>query len=110
MLLKGILRPIYQMLFRTTIHHTGNYIDRTTEMNSACLGIQKGSFTMCTCKILFWSMVIPIVTYASELWILKQQDMEILDEFQSFPGRRIQRFSNPFGLLNDVQQELAPPG
>ena len=44
-----------------------------------------------------WSVMIPIVTYAAELiplqlWVLKQKDLEILESFQRYSGKRLQRF------------------
>ena len=47
---------------------------------------------MSTCNIIMWSVIIPIVTYASELWILKPKDVEILENFQRYAGKRLQRF------------------
>ena len=43
-------------------------------------------------NLIFWSMIIPMVTYASELWIMKQADIDKLDEFQRFAGQTVQRF------------------
>ena len=37
-------------------------------------------------------MVVPIVTFASELWVLKDDDIKQLESFQRYSGRRIQRF------------------
>ena len=56
------------------------------------LGLKPGRLTIKTCSLLFWSMIIPIVLYASELWILKDNDIGILDTFQRYIGRRVQRF------------------
>ena len=36
--------------------------------------------------------MIPIITFASELWILSEYDINALDNFQKSAGRRIQRF------------------
>ena len=56
------------------------------------LGIKKGGLSMSTCNIIMWSVIIPIVTYASELWVLKPKDVEILENFQRYSGKRLQRF------------------
>ena len=49
---------------------------------------------MKACSLLFWSLIVPIVTFASELWVLKDQDVEMLESFQRYAGKRIQRFSS----------------
>ena len=37
-------------------------------------------------------MVIPIVTFASELWVLDDDNIHLIESFQRYSGRRIQRF------------------
>ena len=78
-----------------------NYIVRTEDniskgcrsLNAAtALGIRKGGLTIYSCNIIYWCMIVPISTYGCELWILKQNDIESLDKFQRYAGRRIQRF------------------
>ena len=78
-----------------------NYIARTEDkigkgrrsLNAATsLGIRKGGLTIYSCNIIYWCMIVPIVTYGCELWILKENDIESLDKFQRYAGRRIQRF------------------
>ena len=56
------------------------------------LGLKPGGLTVKTCSLLFWSMVIPAVLYASELWVLNDNDITILDAFQRYVGRKVQRF------------------
>ena len=46
---------------------------------------------MRACSLLFWSLIVPIVTFSCELWVLKEQDLEIIDKFQRYAGRRVQR-------------------
>ena len=61
--------------------------------NAMCsLGVRKGGVTMRICAILFWSIVIPVSTYGSELWVLKPHETELLRKFQRQVGRRCQRF------------------
>ena len=48
---------------------------------------------MRACSFIFWSLIVPIVTYASELWVTKEEDIKLLDDFQVYAGRRVQRFS-----------------
>ena len=42
--------------------------------------------------MIFWALVVPIVTFASELWVLCDDDIKLLEDFQAYAGRRIQRF------------------
>ena len=56
------------------------------------LGAKKRGITMKTCATLFWSIVIPVVTFGSELWVLKGHQIELLRKFQRQIGRRCQRY------------------
>ena len=47
---------------------------------------------MATCSILYWSILVPIVTYGSELWVLSGEEIGELRKFQRYIGRRCQRF------------------
>ena len=47
---------------------------------------------MSTCSILYWSIIVPIVTYGSELWVLKSDEIGVLRKFQRYIGRRCQRY------------------
>ena len=61
--------------------------------NALCsLGIKKRGITIKTCATLFWSIVIPVTTYGSELWVLKGSEIEKIRKFQREIGRRCQRF------------------
>ena len=82
---------------------TGNNYTRASEkiskgrkaLNAATsLGVKRYGLTMQACSTIFWSMIIPIVTYGSELWILDERDIDMLDSFQRYAGRRVQRFHN----------------
>ena len=93
---------------KTSYDHVGiktcngqNYNIRTEEkIGKACralsaassLGIKKGGISMRACNIIFWCLIVPILTYGSELWVLKQSDIDELDKFQRYAGRRFQRF------------------
>ena len=55
------------------------------------IGIKNGGVSMKACNILFWSMIVPIITFASELWILKDTDIEVLEDFQKYAGKRLPR-------------------
>ena len=78
-----------------------NYIERTDEKISkarkalsaaSALGIKKGGLSIMACNVIYWCLIIPILTYGAELWILKQSDIDALDKFQRYAGRRVQRF------------------
>ena len=45
-----------------------------------------------SCNLIFWSVVMPILTFGSEIWILSDKDHENLQNFQRYAGRRVQRF------------------
>ena len=49
---------------------------------------------MKTCATLFWSIVIPVVSFGCELWILKNNEIEMLRKFQRQIGQKCQRFPN----------------
>ena len=99
-----------RVLEKETYDHVGlkccvrkNYSERTLEkiqkgrkaLNaSSGIGIKPGGVSMKACSLLFWSLIVPIVTFASELWVLKDQDIELLESFQRYAGKRIQRFSS----------------
>ena len=61
---------------------------------NACsgIGIRKNGLTMKSCNIIFWGIIIPILTFGSEVWCLSDSDYENLCSFQRQIGRRIQRF------------------
>ena len=58
---------------------------------ASCLGIKRGGLTMATCCLIYWSVVIPTICFGSEIWILKQKDIDILNGFQRYAAKRIQR-------------------
>ena len=78
---------------------------RRTLNACAGIGIRRNGLTMLTCNIIFWAIIVPIITFGSEIWSLSDHDCENLQKFQVFSGRRIQRFpprsptcSSYFGL------------
>ena len=79
----------------------GHYTERTLNKISksrkalsaaSALGIKRGGLSMKACNIIYWSLIVPILTYGAELWILKASDIEALDKYQRYAGKRIQRF------------------
>ena len=81
---------------------TGNdFSNRTIEkikkgrktLNAASgIGLKRGGLSMKACSFIFWSLIIPITTFASELWVLKDKDVQLLEDFERYAGRRMQRF------------------
>ena len=78
-----------------------NYMARTEERLSKArrafhaltsLGVKKSGINMSVCSKLFWTIVIPIATYGSEIWVLRNDEVEELRKFQRCIGRRCQRF------------------
>ena len=61
-------------------------------LNSASgLGIRNNGLTIYACCVIFWCIVIPIATFGSELWILDDKCLLLLESFQVYVGRKIQR-------------------
>ena len=85
--------------------------DRVSKGKRAILGagIRKKGFNMATCSALYWSIIIPIITYGSEIWVMKNDGIECLRKFRRYVGRKCQRFPSrspnysayaPLGLIN----------
>ena len=58
---------------------------------STNMGIIKGGLNLNTCCLIYWSVVFPTLTFGSEIWVLKKKDIEILQGFQRYTARRLQR-------------------
>ena len=58
---------------------------------AAGLGLKPGGLSIRACGMIFWTMVVPIITFASELWVLNDEDVGLIEDFQIYAGRRIQR-------------------
>ena len=65
---------------------------RRTLNACAGIGIRKNGLTMFTCNIIYWAIIIPIVTFGSEIWCMTDQDHDSLLSFQVYTGKRMQRF------------------
>ena len=55
------------------------------------IGIRKGGVTIFTCNILFWTIVVPTTIYGCELWILDDAVLTLLEDFQNYIGKKVQR-------------------
>ena len=78
-----------------------NYKPRTDERISkgrrafnaiTSVGIKRKGISMKVCSTLFWTIIAPIVTYGSEVWVLRNDEVEALRKFQRLVGRKCQRF------------------
>ena len=65
---------------------------RKTLNASTGLGIRKNGLNMSTCNLIFWQVVVPTVTFGSEVWICSEKDGELLLNVQRYAGRKVQRF------------------
>ena len=63
---------------------------RKTLNASTGLGIRKNGLNMGTCNLIFWQVVVPTVTFGSEVWICSEKDEELLLNFQQYAGRKVQ--------------------
>ena len=64
---------------------------------ATCLGIKRRGLNMATCCLIYWTIVIPTLCFSCEIWILKKKDIGMLNDFQKYSAKRIQRF-NPRAL------------
>ena len=65
---------------------------RKTLNAASSLGFKRNGLTMIACNLIYWAVVIPIVTFGCELWNVTDHDYDILMSFQRYAGRRVQRF------------------
>ena len=56
------------------------------------LGIRRNGLTIATCNIIFWSLVVPIALYGCEVSHLSNGEISILENFQTYAAKKIQRF------------------
>ena len=65
---------------------------RTTLNTATGLGIRKYGLTMATCNVIFWSLVTPTALYGCEIWRLNGNAVALLETFQHYAAKKIQRF------------------
>ena len=58
---------------------------------STNMGIVRGGLNLKTCSIIYWSVVFPALTFGCEAWMIKNKDVELLQAFQRYSARRLQR-------------------
>ena len=95
-----------------------NYLPRTEDRMSrgrrafhaiSGIGVKDKGVCMNVCTTIFWAIIMPIVLYGSEIWVLQPDETELLCKFQRYIGRRCQWFAkrtpnysavNPLGWMN----------
>ena len=55
------------------------------------IGIRSNGLTMATCNVIFWTIVVPAALYGSEIWIMNAKAIAIIEAFQIYACKRIQR-------------------
>ena len=65
---------------------------RSTLNAATGLGIRRNGLTIYTCNIIFWSLAVPTATYGCEVWRLSKKAIDLLESFQIYAAKKIQRF------------------
>ena len=60
---------------------------------STGIGIKTGGLTQKLCCFIYWTIIVPIITYAAEMWVLNDHDIEKLDKVHRYAGRKLQRLN-----------------
>ena len=85
---------IKNCLFSNSMPRTEERISKSRRAFNAvtAIGIRKRGVSMAACSILYWSIIVPIVTYGCETWVLSSNEISELRKFQRYVGRRCQCF------------------
>ena len=59
---------------------------------SSSLGLKKGGLNISTGNLIYWTVIIPILCFGCEIWVIKKKDEDLLAAFQRYAARRLQRF------------------
>ena len=59
---------------------------------SSALGIKRGGLNLSTINLIYWTVIIPILCFGCEIWVVKKKDEALLEAFQRYAARRLQRF------------------
>ena len=55
------------------------------------IGIRRNGLSIATYCVIFWSIVVPIALCGSELWIMSDESIRLIEKFQNYIGKRMQR-------------------
>ena len=55
-------------------------------------GIKRKGLNMAVISSLYWSIIVPVVSYGCEVWVMRGYEIELLRKFQRYVGRKCQRF------------------
>ena len=59
---------------------------------STNMGIRRGGLNLKACNLIYWTIVIPTLLFGCEIWVIKKNDCKLLEAFQRYAARRLQRF------------------
>ena len=59
---------------------------------SVAFGFKRVGLNISTSNLIYWTVIIPILCFGCEIWVLKKKDIELLSAFQRYAARRLQRF------------------
>ena len=80
-------------LFRNYCSRTGKRVIKACRAFNSILktGIKRKGLNMSGVTSLFWSIIVPIATYGSEVWVMKGEEIDT-EEVPECAGRKSQRF------------------
>ena len=58
---------------------------------STNMGIRRGGLILKSCNLIFWTIVMPTLLFGCEVWVIKNNDINMLNAFQRYAARRLQR-------------------
>ena len=81
-------------LFNDYKPRTEDRISRGRRAFNAILnsGIRRNGLNTKVISTLYWTIVVPVVTYGSEVWVMKGDEIDLIRKFQRYIGRKSQRF------------------
>ena len=54
-------------------------------LNMSCsIGIKRGGLNLSTSNLIYWTVIIPILCFGCEIWVIKKKDEELLAAFQRY--------------------------
>ena len=59
---------------------------------STNMGIRRGGLNLNACNFIYWTIVVPTLLFGCEVRVIKKNDCKLLEAFQRYAARRLQRF------------------